>query len=997
MESALKRELRTFAGVRSIREAKRLFGISNYTNDRAYRYLLNLYEPVQRQRRADTIAQRNAEYRKNIALANIRNRLQNLRQKQIFNRLVQGRRRRNALPIEDWSNFIRQQRQNRLNTPFTLRLRSAIVFGLTRDFNFSNFFQFNNWVEAILNQQIDGDSETIVRYRNIINELDNRDAFRDAILEVLPLAGGCNKQKTATTGGMTGEYHNFQYYNPPSQYNNCGLACLEYLLETKLDYKQIRKKFGLKNGEMIDFKLLNEIYISCGGDKFLVCIDDSFSLDYREEYSYLHIRKNHYRVITSFGPKYADDFEILPNGKKKRKKVHRKLLAYDFETRIIDPTNCDTNKYRIKTGQSYRYMIKDTICSIHYQTKQGTTETKTFITNNDKSSARQFIDWLCDQHKRNNHYLVVAHNGARFDNIILQSAMSEAELLHNDPQYRGYSLIGMTFYNHIFRDPCCFLVGSLDTLCKNFKVVNGKKTTNIYNGMDNKQLCFYRPDLTIIEFLDLQQKEPAYWKEYVDYCEVDCISLMELWSKFVKETTGLIQKMGAYGDNDGKWILRKVSVASRTTIGGLAKKLIETLNPVVSKSKYNAMEKYLKFVGDDEDKYHYVCKFKRGGISHCNQAGKHNESVAGIDITSQYPTALKYMVIPSGESKWVDAYDKSRYGYYTIKNLKWDNDRKFRPICKANDRKNGESLDWTTNWEEDTLTYVDSELIKYCVKYLGLVSFDVVEGLVSDYYLKGERLFGKYVNVLFEEKARQDTLKGTSEFNNAYREVCKLFMNSLTGKLVEDPSNYFQLKYALRPDNNKDNINGIGFNKDRGEELKMNIWVNAGVMVYSYSKRILWEYIRFLPDQSNDIIHIETDGLYFPAKFVPALREAVSKENYKGDYANAIGFGSDLGNVKVEHISKGESYWLGKKFYYMFCGEENRDVIKIKGVPTKTIDKHGTTIQVVSKEDYISVYNGESVSKEFSTLYKKVFGKTEISNLVMSRRLNPMCVYNEYN
>ena len=81
----------------------------------------------------------------------------------------------------------------------------------------------------------------------------------------------------------------------------------------------------------------------------------------------------------------------------------------------------------------------------------------------------------------------------------------------------------------------------------------------------------------------------------------------------------------------------------------------------------------------------------------------------------------------------------------------------------------------------------------------------------------------------------------------------------------------------------------------------------------------------------------------------------------------------------------------------MFCGEENRDVIKIKGVPTKTIDKHGTTIQVVSKEVYISVYNGESVPKEFSTLYKKVFGKTEISNLVMSRRLNPMCIYNEYN
>jgi hypothetical protein len=997
MNQSLKRELRTFAGARSIREAKRLFGIRDYTNDRAYRYLLKLYEPVQRQRRLNEVVRRNTIRNRIIQQQQLK--LQ--RQRQIFQEAVQRRRRRNAVSVEDWFDRIRQQMEGRFNTPFRLRIRSAIINGLELTLTFSNIYKFQKWVDRIMDDQVGGDSETVITYRDVMNDIDNKDAMKLAFLEILPVQGGCNKQKVATTGGMLGDYYKFQYYNPSSQYNNCGLACLEYFLQVKFKYSAIRKQYNLKSGDMITPKQLAKIYVDNGGSKVLSFIADDFCADFKKEYNYIHIRDNHYRVITGGVPKAKVPWEEDVEGKKKFNKVRRKLLAYDFETRPIDPTNVDTNKHRFKTGQTYRYQIKDAICSIHYETTNGV-ETKTFITNYDKSSARYFIEWLAEQHKRNIHYLVVAHNGSRFDNLLLQAEMNEAELQHLDPQYRGYSLIGMNFYNHVFRDPCCFLVGSLDTLCKNFKVVNAKKTTDIYKGMDNKQLCFYREELTLNEFLELQHKEPKYWEAYVDYCEVDCISLMELWKKFCVNTNGLIKKMGTYTDKSGKEqtnrLVGQVSVNSSTTIGGLAKRIIDALNPAVSKMRINPMEKYLKFIGDDDIKYEYVCKFKRGGISHCNQAGRHDESVAGIDITSQYPTALKYMIIPSGESEWVKEYSPSRYGYYTIKNLKWDNDRKFRPVCKYIDCKNGESLNWTTNWEEDTITYVDSEMLKYCVKYLGLVSFDVIEGLVSNYYVKGQELFGKYVDVLFAEKAYQDELKKNSpaDFNNAYREVCKLFMNSLTGKLVEDPSKYFQLKFSMTPVGKKDNINGVGFVRDMGDEPKKNLWVNAGVMVYSYSKRILWEYVRFLPDQSNDIIHIETDGLYFPARYLPALEDAVSKENYKGDYANAIGFGSDLGNVKVEHKSAGPSYWLGKKFYYMYCGLDNVDVIKIKGVPMKTIDAQGTTKQIIDKSVYEDVYAGNKVSKSFNTLYKNVFGKIEISSLNMTRTISPMCDYKVY-
>ena len=274
-------------------------------------------------------------------------------------------------------------------------------------------------------------------------------------------------------------------------------------------------------------------------------------------------------------------------------------------------------------------------------------------------------------------------------------------------------------------------------------------------------------------------------------------------------------------------------------------------------------------------------------------------------------------------------------------------------------------------------------MIKYLQTHNGLVEFDVVGGLVSNYYVKGEHIFGKYIDTLFGEKARQDELKKEGKHNPAMREVCKLFMNSMSGKLVEDPSKYFQMIFTPEPKNKKDNINGIGFDREKTEK-QFNYWVGAGVMVYSYSKRLLWEYVRMMPNESDDIIHIETDGIYFPSKHRTHLEKQI--ENYQGKYPVALG--DQLGNVKYEHQSQGASYWLGKKFYYMNCINEG-DVLKIKGVPLKTIDEYGTEVKLITPKSYADYYNGECISASFSTIYKNVFGRIELSQMKMTRVLDP--------
>ena len=178
------------------------------------------------------------------------------------------------------------------------------------------------------------------------------------------------------------------------------------------------------------------------------------------------------------------------------------------------------------------------------------------------------------------------------------------------------------------------------------------------------------------------------------------------------------------------------------------------------------------------------------------------------------------------------------------------------------------------------------------------------------------------------------------------------------------------------------------------DDNQLNAWVSAGVMVYSYSKRLLFEYVRCLPDQSNDVIHIETDSIYFNKKFQQEFVKNV--EAYKqpthptqGNYPIAIG--SELGNVKVEKDFQGTSYFLGKKFYCI------GDLYKIKGIPLKTIDEFGNDVKLVDEELYEKVFNGQSVVKEFYTMKKSLFSeKTYISSHKMKRSINPAMEYKKY-
>jgi hypothetical protein len=412
-------------------------------------------------------------------------------------------------------------------------------------------------------------------------------------------------------------------------------------------------------------------------------------------------------------------------------------------------------------------------------------------------------------------------------------------------------------------------------------------------------------------------------------------------------------------------------------------------------------ENYLKFVDNDLEKHNYLMNnFKRGGISHCNQKGKHNEPIIGIDICSQYPSAMSYMEIPSGYSQWVTEYDAKKYGYYHLKNLVFDTSYDLKPICKA---VKNESLNWKTGKNVDDL-YITSYDILYLQEHYGLIKFDVIGGLVSDYSVKSTELFGTYVSVLFEEKAQQDIYQSTNDplYNPSYRNVIKLYLNAVTGKLVMDKSKYASLT-KIDPNKPKDakitNINGNDFYIEKKLiEDCMNPWINAGVMVYSYSKRLLFEYIRLLPNNSNDVVHIETDSIYFPLKCKDQLIKAVG--DYEGDYP--IAFGNALGNIKIEKECTTTSYFLNKKVYYIENSLKKNDASLImKGIPASSIKNDGTRYSITNKEMFEKVYNHKRGDKpitiEYMSLTKTLFGKTSMSSHFQTRTVNSTYDYKEYN
>lgn len=790
--------------------------------------------------------------------------------------------------------------------------------------------------------------------------------FKKFTITVTPIRGACNT-KTTKTKIIKGRHYEFNTVSYPSRRNNCGIISILRLYEVINDdtsvtdlrrcLKESRRLIGHYNAltmpEMMDY-IRQHIHESPTLNKSepLIIVDKDTDIQFDFGHNkYILLDKEHYSCITEAKhPDYVSQ------------KTRRGLLTWDFETR---PNHSKFDLVNVDGKQTKSYYLQPAICNVYYRKYKSDEKNELhFTTTPDKCCSRQFIDWLHDEHNAGRSYTCVSHNGANFDHYFLYGSLSKDETKAAKHMLRGMSIIRVELYGHIFKDSCLYLTASLDTICKNFKVKTPKIKAMIVEGreMTTTEMCFYKPELSILDFVKLKQTEPEFWKLYDKYCMVDCISLFEVWEEYTKAVNAIIFSL------DVK-LLRTCSLNTSITIAGLSKKIITKL--LETNSWYKEMCQF----NDTNEKDNFLRQFIRGGISHCAKPGNYNGTeVVGIDIKSQYPACMIYSQIPIGESKFVTKLSNNEYGYYHIKDLVFDvpiNTKIFRPIAEK--PKKG-SLIWDTG-KCIKEAFVDTWMLQYLVSRFKLKSYIVVKGLVSNKYTKSSNLFGKYVNTLYAQKARQDALPADKR-NNALRESIKLFLNSLSGKLVENPDRYTSLAFS---DEGHHVFNGVKCDKKQNNDNR-NKLLTCGLQVYFYSKMLLFEYINMLPNGPHDVIATETDSVYFEKSKLPHFESLCSM--YKDGQFPSVQIGDRLGNMCIEKTSS-ESIFTGKKNYYF-----NPTAMKMKGISAKTIDDHGKTIQLVKKEMFEKAARHEATKFEYKTLKKHLMcDNIHISTHNVSRTL----------
>lgn len=862
--------------------------------------------------------------------------------------------------------------QQNITGAFTLVLASLIA-NVQATLQFNHISHFNNWFQKLLEHpnEIDSQGNTPqMREQNI---------FKDGgrIVSLTPIRGGCNSHPTCDQTKKS-SFYIYEVTNVKSKNNNCLFKSLEHIYQQPFDIKQLRKHLQLPKGAI----LINDAYRVINHLNLDITIIDFKTADdvvVDGSIKYILYDDNHYTAVNSIT-------EVL----RKDRKTKRGNMTFDIETRA-------TEEFTIvkATGQKL-FIIRDTICSVYYKPYKQTEAIKLlFVTNEEKSSIRQLIDFLNDEAIQNRCYNIFAHNAGSFEYYFIVSSWTKKELLDSEVHMRGLSIIGLDYRGNHFKDTYCFLTASLEKLCQSFKIKDVKIDGCQYNGkfMTSMELCFYKANLKFNDFMKLEQTEPEFWVLYVKYCLYDSISLYQIWEQFEISVNLLVEGISPF-------LKQACPLNGSLTIGSFAKKLIVQLNKFKNQqtSYKNDLDKFLQTeqtdgsLSFDKEKYQYLCSFKRGGISHCHQAGKHMSGITGVDIASQYPASLVFSMIPTSNSFWLEegaVFNKELYGFYHLSNLVFESDLLLRPIAVD---ILGQSLDWSSETVDNL--YIDSYTIQYLIENFGLKRFLIKKALVSKKQILSEKIFGRFINNFYEAKKNQDSLKenGDPKYNEATRSAIKLILNALTGKLVEEPSVHFSLELSDNLDEGKLNFNGVGATKCSSG--KWNDWIVAGIMVYSYSKRLLFEYIRCLPEKSKNVIHIETDGVYFSSRHLEQFK--INLQNYQGEYPCRLG--DDLGNLKIEKTTnEGQvAYFLGKKFY---CITTNKaPIMRIKGVPQQSLDlTTGSIKQVVSLMSYETVYGGKEFEAEFSTLKKSLWGdKSTISSYPMSRTVRPNAIYKLY-
>lgn len=478
-----------------------------------------------------------------------------------------------------------------------------------------------------------------------------------------------------------------------------------------------------------------------------------------------------------------------------------------------------------------------------------------------------------EKEQQNKRFYFVSFNGSNFDNYILYN-----DILKINPDYIGAPLIAngqmlnfKIFGRHEMFDVRKHVGGSLLQNCVSFKIDMCKKI----EGFSHIEMQKKYDDDTLEDFIKISIK----LKEYNTY---DCLSLALVFYRYkiaieriegfqeYKVQNYLTISMLVNDKFNDHCIKNEIQLPKfYLTMDKYKKMGLDMLlkKPTIENKKIdleNINERYIQYYKD-------ISKNRIAGrVELFNGRQKIKENLASLDVCSLYPYSMCVApnYYPIGDIIEVKKYsekpiDLLGYFYCDIDQTNIDIN------IMAEKSKNGN--DWTAKHINNV--FISSIMIDYLIEIGADVK--IRNGIYFTGIVKGCKLFEFLLNVM-KLKNEQDTFKENKsiEYNQVLREIFKLILNTLSGKLNQKLNqterqiiNSYEF-IELQKNKKFDKLNTILvvgdkahiiFDKDIDECIKNGKPVCVGSLIYDYSKIYMHKHM-YTKIEKSKLIYTDTDS-----------------------------------------------------------------------------------------------------------------------------------------
>lgn len=778
---------------------------------------------------------------------------------------------------------------------------------------------------------------------------------------------------------------------PKSTNNNCLIEIFRLHNKELGTSNNLRKLLNLNKDMLNTYEDLPKLILKFGitADIYEDRLNDKgeiFQLYKSKEKMRNHInillKDNHYYEIINFKdtkpkpkpkPEPKPKLKQEPEPEPKKKKVIKERVFFDYET-ITD-----------ENGKLHPYYLQ-----VRHNNKNYEFHDDKFKKEDSKINIR-FLDLIMKiNHETNNPIILIGYNSSRFDNFLILDSLLSCERTPN-LLYVNNSILKLDTNILSVFDLCRFTSSSLSDACESFKLKN-KKVEGFNHAIPQKEYNNNRFDKWFNDNI----------KEIANYALYDVLSLEELFNKvrdsIFKICNEDILKHSTISGASFKIWMKLIREPEKIDPN---KKIRKTTKPAKNekikyKSIYTVKNEIIKDNHGNENKlYNFIRGSLTAGRSQMFRKNYHHKgNISVIDITSLYP-----FVMSGGNEKYkceypniyetpiyTDEYIKNKIGFYYVDILK-------QPKKNIIPYRTKEA---PLNWEYDKPIYN----ISLCsVDIESLLEHKADIKIYNGIYWENstDKIFKSYMDLFKKEKMRQDKLKDSKnkDYNPAIRAVCKLFSNSLSGKVIEGLHTE-QYILSNKADNIEEFINSNeitdyipyeinnyvllkGTKYDKNEYYENNKKPHyLGVLLYAYARKYMYnsvisEYIGF---------GMDTDSYFMPEDEYLRLRK--DKPHL---------FGDEYGLFKVENFEEGkikiwdDCYFIAPKLYGLFSStDEEHNKTRFKGL--KMNDRIFKDVEEANKFNSLDnnekLNKYESLNKVSKTINKNTFIIKDVYNKLVN-------------